>query len=991
VQVDNLPLVNRNVYQLLSLTPGVQGNNTSNTQGFPEQHVYINGSADSFIGQVSFYLDGGLNMTGIRNTGNVLPNPDAIDQFAVQTSNFSAQFGRSSAAIVTVLTKSGTNQFHGSAFEFYRSKNFNATQHVNTLTQPAGSKQEYVQHNFGATVGGPIIKDKTFFFASYQGFRYSYSQLLSAVVPDALQRTGNFQENLATDISTCTQSPTAADVAALKFLVCNPTTRLPYKNNIITDPLDPTVQNILNANVPLPNGPNNTRADQQNLSQYSNQYLIKVDHQLNKTNRLTAMYFQPKGYNVVLPGGGTIANWSTALYTYRQQNANLSDVWTVNPHSVNQVWAAYTRQVAGRVNNPAKSIGDFGSAFNIQGPKQLPQIAVSGWFTLAQAIDGPYAGTNVYALRDVYSTTLGKHSLFIGGETALEKDGVQSELNDYGVFAFANSTSARTGNALSDFILGRPNSMNQDAPIYANASYWNHGLFVQDDWHILPRLTVNLGLRYDIQTAPVDNLHRVASYVQGSQSVVLPGAPQGLLFPGDKGVISTGVSTKYNHVSPRFGFAYDAFGNGRTVVHGAAGLFFGSVSGNFWTIPSNNEPFGIRAKYTHVVSVTNPYATDTTDFPGGVSPYPYVYSPSSPRFLPTGSPAVFDPNYKWPYNYQINFGVSQQLAKDLALSISYVGSLERKMPTEIDLNYPTFNTANPAANTAATTNARRPIQTVIPGSTNQAFAALYQITSNQTSNYNGLQMTVEKRLSHNFSINAYFTWSKALESVEQDGTTLTGNFEDYSNPKYDHSRTDYDIREQSVISAVWKPDYFSSQHRIARLALNGWTIAAIATMQSGIPFNITTGADNNNDGNTNDRPNVYPGKTLQVKNNGGSRQAAESQWFVASNLCGYSITNPAACPGRGPAGSDGTIAYNALDAPGVRDVDASIFRNFKIVDRVQFQLRGEATNVFNLVNLGTPVNTLTSSQAGQITGTNTTQNGGTFGARIIQVGGRILF
>ena len=239
VQIDNLPLVGRNAYQLLTLTPGVQSVAQQNTLGFPEEHVYINGSTDDLTGQVAYYLDGGLNMTGLRNSGNSNPTPDAISQFNVQTNNFSAQLGRYSAAVVSIVTKSGTNQFHGSAFEFYRTRNFNAVTHNQTVKPP------YARNEYGATVGGPILHNKDFFFGSFGGLRATTSPAYTGNVPSAAQMTGNFAENLPTDITACSQSPTAADNASFKFLVCNPATNTPYAGNVITSPLDPTAVAIL--------------------------------------------------------------------------------------------------------------------------------------------------------------------------------------------------------------------------------------------------------------------------------------------------------------------------------------------------------------------------------------------------------------------------------------------------------------------------------------------------------------------------------------------------------------------------------------------------------------------------------------------------------------------------------------------------------------------------------------------------------------------------
>jgi outer membrane receptor protein involved in Fe transport len=521
IEVDNLPLVGRNAYRLLDLTPGVQSNTFENTVGFPAQHVIINGSPDDLVGEVSYYLDGGLNMTGLRNTGNALPNPDTIQEFVVQTNNFSAEYGRTGAGIVTVVTKSGTNQLHGSVFEFHRETNFDATSHGQS------SKTPLHVNNFGATLGGPVMKDRTFLFGSYGGLRQVNPVNFNTVVPDALQRVGNFSENLptttpATGLGACASALNAADKANTnfggKFFVCYPVTHQPIAgnradlNNNYKARLDSVAANVLSQNVPLPTAgrTDNRFIGNMGLPNSTNEFLIKGDQQLGQSHRLTLDYFQSNGSQLLLPSGSSLGTWAISNYSYRQQTANASDVWTLGK-AVNQIWFSYTRMNAGRASQPAKSLADYGSELNVQGPPQLPQISVGGFFTLGNQISGPVAGTNVYGLRDVYTTTCGKHTLFLGAEGYLEKDVQQTLLNDYGVFSYANTTVpntasaqaayGKTGIAMADFQIGHANTYSQDSPDNANANYWNWGLFAQDDLRFTPRLTVNLGLRYDIQTA----------------------------------------------------------------------------------------------------------------------------------------------------------------------------------------------------------------------------------------------------------------------------------------------------------------------------------------------------------------------------------------------------------------------------------------------------------------------------------------------------------
>lgn len=1037
VEIDNLPLVNRDVTRLLQLVPGVQALSTINNLGYQELKVLINGSTDGFVGQVSYYLDGGLNMTGLRNSGNQVPNPDAVSQFDLATNNYSAQIGKYSSGVVSIITKSGTNQFHGSLFEFFRDRNFNAISHNAGLNAP---KIQYNQHRFGATLGGPIRHDKDFFFGSFAGFRYITSTAHSGAFPSDAQINGDFSENLPTDITTCAQTPSSSDNTNILFLVCNPATGKPYPGNKLPA-VDPTAVNILNylkknlpAQQPAQFGDNRyTYRTQYPTPQSNEEYLIKTTHQLTPSHLLTLSYFL-LNYKTLTDLGGLTQVWSYSNYANKQQNANISDVWTISSRTVNQFWVNYTRQNGGRNAVPGNStLADFGSDYGVVGTPSRPNIAIGGveGFTLAQAITGPKAGANVYGLRDVLNTTRGRHSFYFGGEAGLEKDFQLTSLDNYGAWTFSTTNGksfARTTNALSDFVAGIPATMEQDTGLYANANWFTYALFAQDDWHILPNLTLNLGIRYDWQQAPTDTQVRQTNFSPGVQShafsdVSIIGktgpqlAPVGMLFPGDPGVPKGGAFTPNNHASPRAGFAYDPLGNGKTVFHGAAGLFFGGISGNQWEFPSNFAPYAVRNTYSKVVSLTHPYTGDPSEFPTGTNPYPglnFARGTGKATFLAGPNQIVaFDPNYRWPYSIQINAGFQQQLTNSLALSVYYVGSLNRKTPLYNDINGPIFNitaqgTSGPSctdktqgcayANSSSTVNNRRPLNSLYG---NSAAAPVYSnvfiIRSNQNSNYNGLQVTVEQRLTHHISARGYYSFSKTLQSNTLDSTGgLNGTFVDANYPQLEYrQRSDQDRRNTMTLSFVWNPDYFDGANRIVRNALNGWTVTGIWTANSGTPFTVTTGNDNYFSGLGNNRPSIKPGMkphTLPQH----SRIAEMHQWFDTSVYC--IPGTDAGCPGLGPLGLLGNERPAQLDVPGYRNVDASLFRTFSIWESLKFQLRGEVSNVLNLTNLVGPNGTnafvaMNSPTFGEITGGQAGSNGQQTGNynRIIQVGGRIVF
>jgi TonB dependent receptor len=525
--------------------------------------------------------------------------------------------------------------------------------------------------------------------------------------------------------------------------------------------------------------------------------------------------------------------------------------------------------------------------------------------------------------------------LKFGGELSLNKDIQQTLLNDYGVFSF---TGTKTGNALADFMAGLPVSMNQDAPITAMDNFYTGALFLQDDFHIAPRLTLNLGLRYELQQPPTDPFNRESTFELGVQSTVLKGSqvPTGLLVPGDPGIGRGIVSMKWNHLSPRLGLAWDPFGDGKTSVRAGAGLFYGSVSGNEWNSTSNYNPFAVRQTFPNVGTLTDPYLNQ----PGGVSPFPFTYDPNNPRFILPASIYGIAPNFQWPYTYQLNFSVQRQIVKDLTVTAAYVGSLAHRLPFAEDLNYPFYNSTATSSNV----NNRRPIQ---PGTLSQ----IYSVQSVMQASYNGLQITVEKRFSHHVSAKGFYTHSKDLEDVELDNNTVNGGAQDYRALNLERGRSDNDRRDVAVGSVIWNMDYFGHTNPFLKAIINDWQLSGIVTLQSGLPFTVTTGVDTNLDGTSNDRANTIGNPFLDPNR---SRNDVSNMWF---NTAAFA---------KGPNGTDGTAARNLMTGPGSKNVDMALFRNLKFHEKMTFQIRAEATNVFNLVNLSNPNAALNAAAFGTI-------------------------
>ncbi len=566
--IESLPLVNRNVYSLLDLVPGVQSNNNGVTGsptastivlGYPEQRTMINGGTDGGTGSVNYYLDGGINMTGLRNTGNILPNPDAIQEFKVQTNSYNAEYGRFASGVINVITKSGTNRYHGSGFEYARNSRFDAKDWGAVLDKPALSRNQ-----FGGTLGGPITRNQTFFFGTYSGLRQTTSTLLNnAIVPTALERTGDFSASKTLPV----------DPATGAVFTCNGVTGVICPNR-----LDPVAMKIITQYIPEANVPGNIWQGYVLSPFDSDEFLVKLDHQVTAAHRFSANYFLTTGSNTNAAGTGNLP-WASQQFSWRQHNLNVSDTWVIDNTRVNQAWFSFNRNFGGRLNLPQTSLTDLGSSAVIQGAPSLPQITVSGLFTLTNVIGGPTAGGDFFSGRDILSWITGGHSIKLGGEISYNRTVQDTLLNNYGVFTFNNSV---TKNALADFLIGIPSAVTQDVPVKALWNSWVGAAFLQDDYRVNSRVTLNLGLRWDVQTPGTDPQNRFTTYVAGQQSIVNTAAPAGLLFYGDPGVERGVIKTAWNHVSPRIGLAWDPFGDGKTSIRGAAGIFYGSISGNEW-------------------------------------------------------------------------------------------------------------------------------------------------------------------------------------------------------------------------------------------------------------------------------------------------------------------------------------------------------------------------------------------------------------------------
>jgi hypothetical protein len=651
----------------------------------------------------------------------------------------------------------------------------------------------------------------------------------------------------------------------------------------------------------------------------------------------------------------------------------------------------------------------------------LPTISETN-FSATATNAGPFTGSDNYELRDMVSLVKGKHSLFIGGEFALNKTMFDANLLNFGSLSFATSAPTSTGNVTSDWVTGQASAMEQDSPYTTHLSTWHYALFVQDNYRVTPRFTANLGVRWDIDQPPVDPHNRTESFNPGQQSTVAPLAPKGLLFPGDAGVGRGIIGTKYYHVSPRLGFAWDPFGDSKTSIRGAAGIFFGNVAGNQWNQPGNAIPFALRPQTGEgpLSSITNFYSTPG-DFPStaaGGGLFPYTYTPSKPTFIegPGGATEAISTHFKYPYIYQVNLSVQRQLPGQLTLTTAYVAALSHQLSTFLDANYSPYSTAFGTPSTSATSIAARrqfdpcPVAGCPTGSAainngnGLLGAGIIDLLSDLSGSYHSLQISATKQLSRSFSAGGNYVWSHALESFEgsEDGNTSPQDSGYLGTPftasnnslgavggglGEEYGPMNVDIRNSAAVSGTWNLDYFHGDSKIVQELVNGWQIAPILYLHSGGVFSLSTGSNKSFDSTGNQRPNAVAGQNPVLPHNRcrvctpGSGANEVTAWF---NTAAYTPNGPGLAGGIGPGGADGNVGRNSLFGPGFKQLDLGLFRNIKFERGMVFQLRFESTNALNWVNLSNPTSSLASGNYGKITSATGTQ-------RIIQVGGRLTF
>jgi hypothetical protein len=997
----NMPLNGRNWSDLMQLEPGVVAasdrlSNFATNGSQPDQNSYL--------------INGMDNNDLPLNTVQVKPSPDAIAEFKMVTGTFNPEYGRNSGAILNAIIKSGSNNFHGDGFDFFRDSSLNARNFFST------TPDVFHRNQFGGTIGGPIWKNHTFFFFSYQGDRTHRPETGGdcGCSPGAVpvfttdQRNGLFPD-LATSAG-MSAFPIGGFPAGTPYSTIFPTGQIPTADfnpvsvNLMKFVPPPTLGNLYEFNPVL------ARSD--------NQYLGRIDHALTSKDNLWFYGLWEGLHNLQdLPlSGATLPGFPELNDGHWQQYVA---AWnhTFGSNTLNEARLGYTRlNYLGVVPaNPVapSSVGFTGVNPQVAGgDESIPVVTLTGLFSLGFSTFGPQPRIDqTYDFTDNFSKNVGKHALKFGFDMRrFEVYNPFLSFND-GNFTFDGGGPFSTGDPGADFLLGIPHSYFQQSGDIVNARSQEYYSYAQDQWKARSNLTITYGLGWSVDTPMVDNYHgnhAGVAFRPGQQSVIFPTAPVGYVFQGDPGVNAFGT-TKFKEIGPRFGFAYSpdwgklTGGPGRTSIRGGFGIYYNRFNEETAVNFHNSPPFAISSGGIGDAGIpgTSPtFANPFAGYAGGGTivsiPNAFPYEPSAtPTIVPPGlSISVYDPNISIPYSENYSLTIQRQIGASSVVSLGYVGAEGHRLLITHELN-PGINPAGCAADplcvaSASNQPAAFPTNYAYPGN---IFASIGEISTIGNSNYNAFQATFDKRLSHGLQFLAAYTWSHSMDDgsgFENSGFNGGGfggfgsirSTDPFNRKLRDYGPSIYDARHRFVISYVYmipSARHFSALRRLPSKLTDGWQMSGITTFQSGFPLDVIDSAfpsltDSASQfycsfGPCWDVPNVVG--PIQYEN---PKTSPTHQWFSPSAFAAPAL------------GTQGNAGRNILRGPGLNNWDFAFMKDTNFTESTRLELRIEFFNIFNHTQFD-PNGITTDINAGPAFGTETAARA----PRIIQLAGKFYF
>lgn len=912
--IEDLPLQGRNAANLVYMAPGTVFGKGIDTGTYATNSDTIAVSANGTMGdQVNYKLDGASHTDNLNNLNAGFPNPDALSQFTVETNNFDAQYGGAGGAVVNIVTRSGTNSLHGTAFDYLRNGDLNARNFF-------APQQDAIKRNqFGGTIGGPIRRDKLFFFGSWQ--RTILSNVTygnTAFVPTGPERTGDFSGQKT---------------------IKDPVTGAAYPGNVIPASQLSPIALAMMQHIPASTDPTGKLLYALPSSNDGQQFLAKIDYNAGP-HQVNGSYFRNHYTDPGWSANNTLLNYKIGQ-DQTTQSFKVGDNWTITPHLVNSLNVAGLVLDSVQTRTAPFSIFDFGN-INVTKPAQQFQetgitvTGFSGWGTGSPQPPGEWLRTNL-ELSDVVTYVRGAHSVHFGGTfVPWNRFDSTTGYQEEPIFTF---TGAATNNGLADLLTGNAATFTQTAGKAKYTRGHQANLYVQDQWRVTSRLTLNLGLRWEPFLPWTDPVaQQIGGYIPGARSQRFPNAPAGLLFAGDPNFPGGGVYPNLSNFAPRLGFAYSlSNGSHPTTVRGGWGLFYIQPFARLYNNFVQNAPFSPSAQLTGV-SLADPYGSAGVQNP--FPPFAPVHPNASTTFILPIAYQYFDPHWHIGHTRGYNFTVEHQFARNLVARASYVGTQGRDLGAFQEIDPAVYKTGATAANT----NARRPLA--------PTYASMIEMTNGGISNYNALQVTVEHRLSQGLSFVANYTFSKGLDNESVD-TQLTVTNPDPFVPNFNYGRSDLDTTHNFSFWTVYNLPMLRNAPRFLRAAFGGWQTTGIWSWHSGLPINIISGQDRSLSGVNLDRADLIGNPYLPA-----DRPTAQllNAWF---NTAAFQLAAP---------GTFGDSPRNLLRSPGVFNLDWSFAKSFRISERFSTQLRGDFFDLLNNPHFNAPgASVASTSTFGKIT------------------------